>query len=416
VTPAAESLLGVVAAAVGGAAVGIERQWSGHATGPAARLGGIRTFTLLGGVAGLAGWLWSRGVQVPAAVVLAGVLGLVVAGYVAASRRDPEGTTETAALVVVVAGLLAGLGEIRLASAVIALTTLLLVEKTRLHALVAGIDDAGFRAGVRFVVMAVVILPLLPAGPVGPLGGIRPRELWALVLLFSGLSFAGYVARRMVGAKRGYPLAGLLGGMISSTSVSLVFARASRGRADLARPLAVGVLGACTIMFLRMLVATAILEWSLAVALAPFLVLPFVVGGLAVALDLRAPQASAAALDPPRNPLGFVVALQMVLIFQIVLWLVVAVRDAWGHAGLLASAAVVGLTDVDALTISMVHGLQTGTPVGTAARALALGAMANTLFKLGVVLGIGRGRFRARAAAALGAIALALLVSLVALG
>ena len=83
-------------------------------------------------------------------------------------------------------------------------------------------------AAARFAVMAVVILPLLPEGPYGPAGGIRPRELWALVLLFAGLSFAGYIARRVVGAKHGYPVAGLLGGLMSSTSVTLAFSRASR--------------------------------------------------------------------------------------------------------------------------------------------------------------------------------------------
>jgi hypothetical protein len=87
--------------------------------------------------------------------------------------------------------LLAGIGAYRLASGIIALTCLLLVEKSRLHSLVARIDDVGLQAGVRFGVMALVVLPLLPAGPYGPFGGIRPRELWALVLFFSGLSFLG---------------------------------------------------------------------------------------------------------------------------------------------------------------------------------------------------------------------------------
>jgi uncharacterized membrane protein (DUF4010 family) len=104
-----------------------------------------------------------------------------------------------AALVVLAAGVLAGVGQIATSSAIIALAVLLLVEKTRLHAGVRLIDEEGFRAGVRFAVMALVVLPLLPEGPFGPLGGIRPRHLWQLVLLFSGLSFAGYIARTLVG-------------------------------------------------------------------------------------------------------------------------------------------------------------------------------------------------------------------------
>ena len=105
--------------------------------------------------------------------------------------------------------------------------TLLLVEKSRLHSVVQRIDDVGLRSGVRFAVMALVVLPLLPVGPYGPFGGIRPRELWALVLFFTGLSFTGYLARRVAGPDHGYLVTGLLGGLVSSTNVTLTFARAS---------------------------------------------------------------------------------------------------------------------------------------------------------------------------------------------
>ena len=172
-------------------------------------LPGIRTFTLLGGMAGVAGWFWTFGFQAVAIVLLVGATALVVAAYVGASRRDVDGTTEVAALVVLSAGVLAGTGYLVLASAIVAITTLLLVEKSWLHSMIARINDAGLRAGVRFAVMAVVILPLLPDGPYGPLGGIRPRQLWLFVLLFSGLSFIGYVARRFVGSDRGFPSLGL---------------------------------------------------------------------------------------------------------------------------------------------------------------------------------------------------------------
>jgi uncharacterized membrane protein (DUF4010 family) len=180
------NILALLIAALGGAAVGLERQWSGHADGPGARFAGIRTFTMLGAVGGFSGWLWTLGATAPATILLAGGVTVVAAAYVAGSRHDIDGTTEVAALVVLAAGLLAGMGSVRLASGIFALLTLLLVEKSRLHALVQRIDDVGLRSGVRFAVMALVILPLLPEGPYGPLGGIRPREIWALVLFFSG--------------------------------------------------------------------------------------------------------------------------------------------------------------------------------------------------------------------------------------
>src|SRR5262245_39517292 len=161
-------LAGIIVAALGGAAIGVERQRSGHASGANARFGGVRTFTLLGGVAGVAGALAAAGQATLAAIVTAGAVALIVAGYVAASKHDVDATTETAALVVVTAGVLAGIGQLALASGTIAVTVLLLIEKSRLHALVARLDDEELRAAAGFAVMAVVVLPLLPEGPFGP--------------------------------------------------------------------------------------------------------------------------------------------------------------------------------------------------------------------------------------------------------
>src|SRR5688500_12954730 len=101
-------MVGLLIAALGGAAVGLERQWSGHAEGPGARFAGIRTFTMLGAVGGFSGWLWNTGLTAPAAILLAGAVTIIAAAYVAGSRHDIDGTTEVAALVVLAAGLLAG--------------------------------------------------------------------------------------------------------------------------------------------------------------------------------------------------------------------------------------------------------------------------------------------------------------------
>src|SRR4029079_17077345 len=148
--------------------------------------------------------------------------------YAAASRQDVDGTTEVAAVVVVAAGFLAGIGQMQLSRAVGAIQALLLVEKSRLHGFVARIDDEELRAAVRFGVMAVVILPLLPAGPFHQFAGIKPRQLWVLVLFFSGISFAGYLARRAIGSAQGYPWAGVLGGVVVSTSVAVTVSRLTR--------------------------------------------------------------------------------------------------------------------------------------------------------------------------------------------
>lgn len=408
--------LGIVVAALGGAAVGIERQQSGHATGVNARFGGMRTFTLLGALAGVAGWLTTLQYVALAAVLVAGAVAVVVAGYVAASTREIDATTEAAALVVIAAGVIAGLGWLALASGIVAITTLLLVEKSRLHSMVGRIDDEELQAAVRFGVMAVVILPLLPEGPYGPWGGVRPRELWLLVLFFSGLSFTGYLARRLMGAGQGYPLAGLIGGLISSTNVTYTFARLSRSDQSLAQPLALGAIGACTVLFPRVLVAASVLNVDVARALLPYIVAPFAAGVAILALSWKKGDAGDGSNDRPSNPLQIVPALQMAVLFQVVLFLVAASRQYLGQRGLPVTGAVLGLTDVDALTISMTRVGAATYGSAAAARAIAIGIAANTFLKLAVAMVLGTSRFRRLALAGIGAMWVALGMALIAVG
>ncbi len=388
--------IGVMIAALGGAGVGVERQRSGHATGPLARFGGVRTFTLLGGLAGASGWLWSSNMPWLAVALLAGAVGIILIAYHAAAPRDIDGTTEVAALVTLAAGVLAGTGYLKFASGILALTVLLLAEKSRLHALVERLDDTAVRASFRFAVMAIVILPLLPEGPFGPLGGARPRELWIFVLFFSGLSFAGYVARLVVGARHGYLIAGLIGGLVSSTSVTLTFARASRSEAEeVGRPLAFGVLAACTTLFVRVLGATAVLHAPLALALLPLLAFPFAAGVSATLIGLRRPRQERPELQTQRNPLQIRAALEMAALFQVVLYAVGAVRAIWGDVGLVVSGAILGLADVDALMISMAKTAATSDSPAVPALAVAVGILSNTVLKMMLAASIGRRPFRA---------------------
>ena len=404
-------LTGIVVAALGGAAIGAERQRSGHATGRHARFGGVRTFTLLGGVAGFAGWLTTLGLTSVALVLVGGAVALVIAGYVAASSREIDATTEAAALVVIAAGLAAGIGWLTLASGAVAVTVLLLVEKSRVHELIGRVDDAELRAAARFAVMAIVVLPLLPEGPVGPLGGIRPRALWLVVLLFTGLSFAGYAARRIFGASQGYALTGLIGGVISSTNVTLTFARLSRESATMAGALATGTMAACTTLFPRVLVAATVLNAAVAKRLTPYLVAPFVIGAVSVALRWR--NGARPTNEPePKNPLQFRPALEMTLLFQLVLFAVDAASRFLGSGGLRITGAILGLTDVDALTLSMTTTTVPASTPGLAAEVIAIGILANCVLKLGIAAAFGGPRFKPVTCSLLAAMAAAIAVSI----
>ena len=400
-------IVGILIAAIGGLAVGLEREWSGHASGPHARFAGVRTCTLLGILAGLSGWMWTNQFQLLALLLIGGSAALIVAAYAAAARKDIDGTTEVASLVVLGGGVTAGVGAWGLAAGIFALTTLLLVEKSRIHDYARRLEDTSLRAAIRFGVMAVVVLPLLPEGPFGPGAGFRPRTLWIAVLLFSGLSFLGYLARKALHGTHGYPVAGLLGGVISSTGVTFTFSKLSRSKSASAGALAAGVIGACTVLFVRVLVATATLNKDLAIAGAPYFTVPFVVGIAATGISWWLKRDKVENMEEVKNPLQFWSSLQMALMFQAVLYLVRWLESSFGNQGLLISGAVLGFTDVDALTISMARGVQT-TDWNVAAQALCLGILSNTVLKILVALVLGAGKFRLYVTAGLLAIGIAL--------
>lgn len=396
-------MFGLLVAALGGLAVGLERQWSGHASGPNARFGGLRTFTLVGLTAGVAGWWLTQGLEGPASVLLAGLVLIIGLAYYSAARFDVDGTTEIAALVVVAAGTLAGRGDLAVASGLTAVTVLLLVEKSRLHGIVERVGQVELLAGARFAVMAAVVLPLLPStpiGPFGPLAAVELRTLWALVLFFSGLSFIGYLARRAFGGERGYAIAGAVGGLLSSTSVTLTFSQLSRVHQESSRALAAGVMGANLMLFPRVLLATTVLAPSLAAALWPAFLAPVSVCLLLLARGVGT-NSDASTTPEDRNPLQVGAALQMALVFQVVLWAVAVAEQWFGDVGLYGSAAVLGLSDVDALTVSMAQRSGDAAGAGVAATALVIGILANTLVKAAIALSVGRGTFRYLAGAGL---------------
>jgi uncharacterized membrane protein (DUF4010 family) len=292
-------------AGLAGLAIGIEREWSGHASGPRARFGGVRTFLLLGLIGGIAGMLAAGGWVAIGAALISGAALLAVLAYVVASQQtgDRDGTTEAAALLVLATGGLCGLGFAVLGSGVAAIAVLALAEKGRIQAFVSKIGEHELQAALRFAVLAIVVLPLLPAGPFGPYSAIRPRELWTIVLLFSGLNFLGYLARRAVGPERGYGVTGLLGGLVSSTAVALTFAQKSQEESGYARSLALGVVAACTVLIPRVLGITLVLSPPVARELAPYLVPPLLVGGLFVLWAiLRSPLGPGSPTAPDPSP------------------------------------------------------------------------------------------------------------------
>ena len=398
-------------AALIGLGVGVERQWSGHATGPDARFAGMRTFFMLGLIGGVAGLLLSQGFQIAGAALIAASAGFAIAAFSLAMRRsgaELDATTEVAAIVVTALGALAGLGWIVLSAATGAIVVLALNEKARLHGTVGQLEEVELRAALRFAALALVVLPLLPQQL--EIGGVtlHPRALWVIVLFFSALNFAAFVARRFVKPQHGYGVTGALGGFISSTGVTLLFSRRSRAQPEIARPLAGGVIAACTVLVPRVLLVSAVIDAAVAARLIAYLGPVLLVGVLLTALSWRGHDGDATPRPEPRSasPLRLGTAIYMAIAFQVAMMAVDYAQARWSVRGLYATASFLGLTDVDALTVSMSR-TPDGLVPALAARSIAVGILANTLFKATMSLTLGAPRFRRFASGGLLLMALA---------
>jgi uncharacterized membrane protein (DUF4010 family) len=385
-------ILGIAIAALGGAAVGVDRQRTYRENEPGA-IGGLRTFTLLGTVAGVCGFLISNALITLGVVILASAAALVLIVRLGAGRIPRDATTEVAAIAVLVSGVTAGLGHLGIAAALYAWTLLLLIEKTWLHALVNRIGLIELEAAAQFAAMGLIVLPLLPSGDFGPRGILNLRSLWTLVLVFSGISFAGYLARKAVGAKIGWVLTGLIGGLISSTQVALSFSRDSRSQPESYVPLSGGVMAATSVSMLRVCILCLLLRPALAIATFVYVIAPLSIGVLFTAYSLRRPSSERASLEE-KNPLRVLTAAYLALIFIAAQYLVTFARAWFGNAGMFGSAGLLGSVDVDALVASLAPMVRRSMETSEAARVIAVGILGNTAVKCAIALIWGKNEFR----------------------
>jgi uncharacterized membrane protein (DUF4010 family) len=381
-----------------GALIGIERE-KRKTTEKATDIGGLRTFIILALVGAISGWLADT-LETPWLLVagLIAVTAPVAAGYVVTAQRSPGSagiTTETAAIAVYLLGAMTTLGYRGPAVALAIATAAVLAYKQPLHGIVSKIGWDDIFAGVRLLIATFIVLPLLPDRAIDPLGALNPYSLWLLVLLISGLSLVGYVATRWFGADRGIPLAGLSGGLVSSTAVTLSFSKQSRDddRPATAYVLACGMLLAWGIMFGRVIAEVLVVNRALvAQVLVPFVAMG-VVAAIAAWFFLRrgAAQAKAApkAPDVPfKNPFSLTEASKFAAFFAVVLLVVELVQQYWPGRGLYMVAAIAGLTDVDAITLSMADYAKTGDSQ-VAVNSIVIAALTNTLVKCGMAATLG---------------------------
>ena len=363
---------------------GAERGWHQRSAPDGGRVAGVRTYGLLGLLGGAAGLLAGEGGMLLLGLVFFGLAVTLTAGHVVEALHTPDLsiTSLTAGLLVFLLGALATRGEPGVAAASAVVATLLLSYKPTLHRWVDALERRELRAGILMLLITVVVLPVLPNRGFGPWQSLNPYAIWWMVILIAGISFIGYFAVRIAGTARGLLVTGLAGGLAASTAVTLQLSRVARGNGEAVPALASGVLLACGTMLPRMVLVASLLNRELL----EFLAVPALAMALVVYLPIlvywrRARQARVDLPSPLKNPFEWRSALGFGGLLAVIMLLGEALRQSFGERGVIALAAASGVTDVDAITLSLARMSSGELAPSVAAFAMILAAAVNNATK-----------------------------------
>jgi uncharacterized membrane protein (DUF4010 family) len=378
-----------------GLLVGLERERN-----PTAKAG-LRTFALIAVLGTLAAMLAQAAASGWVLALGLAVVGVTLAGAYFVDPRTASGdagtTTVVAALVVFCLGAANFHGYRTLAVAIGIAMTALLHFKVELEGAARRLTPRDIRSMLQFGAVSAVILPLLPDRSYGPYAALNPFHIWLMVVLISGVSLAGYVAWRLTQDRRGLLLTGLLGGLVSSTATTLVYARqARRGTAPLAHSMIVIVLANGAMLARVLLIALIVAPMAAAtaaLAIVPALLLAAV--PVLARWSAAAGPADGAKESDYRNPAGLLTALAFGAGYALILLLSAWLSEKLGTRGMYGLAVVSGLTDVDAITLSALRQFNLGAlaaiPTTTA---IVFGVGANLVMKAALVVAVGGASMR----------------------
>lgn len=369
-----------------GAVIGLERQYNAMKENSHG-FSGIRTFifhSIFGFIAGIFYFLLSPWIY--AALFLGLVVLTTVSYWQTALQGDRGMTTELSSLLTFLLGSLALYGLIEISLMLTVILVVILSSKFRLKAMVGKITADELYAFIRFVVLALLIFPFLPDQTFGPYAVLNPREIGWVVLLTSGLGFFGYMLIKFIGENKGILLSGILGGLVSSTAVTWVFAQKSKENPNLSASCATAILAASSIMFTRVLVWTFIFNNTLFQSL--FLTFSAIflttLGVTLYTFSLQKKEVSSSNELPLKKPLDLKSALVFGALYMVILLAVSYANENLGNSGILISSAIAGISDIDAITISVAKLSGNPLSINLAGMAILIASISNTLIKMGI--------------------------------
>lgn len=392
-----------------GILVGIERGWQEREAAPGKRVAGIRTYGLSSFLGGLCGFLQPMtGPILPVAIFAFFCITILVFSTLQTARdEDYSATAAIAAIMVFVLGFSAVVADMTVTAAGAVAITVLLAAREPLHGFLRRLTWLELRAALILLTMTVIVLPILPNAPIDRWQTINPFELWMMTILVGAVSFAGYVLIRLTGARAGILMTGASGGIVSSTALTLSFARQSSQTPGLSYLLSAGAMLAGAVSLTRTLLICGVVGPAVLKELAPLVAPAAVVFAIAGGLIGSLRRSDDTPDFSPKNPLEIMVALRFALVLAIVIILTRATLIVFGTQSLLALAFITGLGDLDAITLSVAKLSSGQLSADAAAYAIAVAAFANLLAKAVLAASIGSFAFAVRLAIATTVAALA---------
>ena len=315
--------------------------------------------------------------------------------------KNYSATTAVAGMLTFALAAYATVGDMRAAAAATVATVCILALRTLLHDWLTRINENEIRSALILLAMTFIALPIIPNEDVGPFGGINPREIWLIAIVLAGVSFAGYVAVKMLGAKHGTLLAAAAGGLVSSTAVTASNAKRAAAGEGTPRLLAAGVSLATAVSFARVVAIVAVLKPELLRLVAPALSVAILV---AVAYALisaywRKEESSDEQTVEFRNPFSFWSVIGFAVLLTVIVLMGRVLGESLGAAGAIVGALALGLADVDAVTVSMARLTPQPLSLQSAALAILAAVVSNNLSKIVIGAAVGRGTFAVEIAA-----------------
>ncbi len=363
-----------------GLLVGIERE---RGKKPSAKtFAGVRTYPLISILGFLTAFIASFTTYIVYAAVffIFGLL-VIISYYFSSKTGGIGGTSEITHFIVYLLGSLVYWNYVLLAGAVAVVLVTFLTFKSEFRALAGKVENEDIFAAIKFAIITVIILPLLPDQTYGPFDVLNPRKIWYMVVLISTISFVGFILFKLIGANKGIFLLSVLGGIASSTATTTSFAGQSKTMPHLSRNLAAGSVLASSIMFPRIWIILAVLNYDFAYKLIVPVVI-FTVIGLIISRMIWSKKEAMVAHDIGlQNPFRVMFAIKFGILFGIILFVSAAANHYFGHEGIYYTSFFAGLADLDAITLSLVDMVEKTIPLDVASNAVIIAFGMNTLVK-----------------------------------